>query len=325
MNIFRFQKAHDQSMIETLIKAFSKTVFQNEKAIESGCNHPFNEASTQKLNISKELAKNGIVTFSNVINSDYAKNFGSIFEKRIREILKNQDLYKTETSSVFIQGPTSFKYTDYYEMVNSGKAVFNQRPMPDLGFIDLFNPAIAIPEIKELISLIDLSPIIDILNNSGIRHNYRLSNINLYFNSGHANTRYFHADSYIDQAKFFVLLTDLSSLEDGAHQYVLNSHRDINLRSLNETFNKHLPDIASGTDFTLFNRENIRTVLGPAGSGFLSFQSGAHRGHPQAEESMRIVLVFNFKSDELSGEKTIEPHTSKTHLVSLSNIKKFFS
>lgn len=295
MNTFRYQ--HIKSIThEDLLESISNVFIDNS---DPPSNAPFDFSNINPATASKMLYENGIITLDDVIPRARALSYGELASHRIREILKahpSNSLY--EDQQFCLQGPLDLKYDDYYKLVNSNKSVFNRRPLPDLGFVDLFNPEIILPEIKGLISLVNINKIIDILNKCNIRKNYKLSNINLYFNDGHSTTRYFHADSFTPQAKFFIYLSDVGSLDSGAHQYVLGSHLDEKLRLLNTKFNKNLGEAAGETDFTIFNRNRILSVTANAGSGFLSFQSGAHRGHPMKSDKIRCVLTFNFSSSD---------------------------
>ena len=170
MNIFRYQ--HIKSITqEDLLESISN-VFLDESNPPSSPTFDFLNFIPAKA--SKILFENGIIAFDNVIPREQAITYGKLASHRMREILNTHaDNSLFEDKECCIQGPLDLKYDDYYKLVNSNKSVFNRRPLPDLGFVDLFNPEIILPQIKNLISLVNLNQIIDILNNCNIRKKQR--------------------------------------------------------------------------------------------------------------------------------------------------------
>jgi hypothetical protein len=251
------------------------------------------DAEDLEQKVRESLSLNGIAIIKDFLSKSAASNLLTSIIELVQSVESNVKL--DHYPNVVVQSSGNLVYDSYDSIVDSGKTVFNYRPYPDSGFLDIFNPELSSKNVFDFVEFLRSSNIASCVPLSENDRLLSIRNFNVYINRGQLSTRYFHADSYIDRYKLFIYLTDTMSLWDGGHQYVVGTQCDLKLRSFNIAVNSHLRHKADLTDFCYFDRSKIVSVLGPAGTAFLSNQAGAHRGHPQTNSGTRVVFVVNFK------------------------------
>lgn len=176
-------------------------------------------------------------------------------------------------------------------MTMQEKPVANVRAGADEGMIDCFNVDLHFDHWREL--LCD-EPLVEAMSRyMGVAMEPK--NLNLYYNESITSTRGYHVDSWSGvQVKAFLYLSDVLEEGDGPHAYVVGSHRR---QGLLEKVNRPINRLrkAPPTDCRVFDPRGRTKILGPKGTLFISLQSGAHRGVPQAPGRERLVLVRNYK------------------------------
>ena len=182
---------------------------------------------------------------------------------------------------------------NYYDLAGSKKPILHQRLGEDFGMVDIYNfdrlcgaqgqqlkAALAEPIIQQLFA------------ESGKK--WRPRNLNVYVNRSVSSTRGFHVDSYGGrQIKAFIYLTNVLELDSGPYTYVLGSHRSDAFQRANIALTSMGTPFGS-TDVPFVVTERVLPFLARAGTLIVSDQSGAHRGHPQAEGASRAIAVLNF-------------------------------
>jgi len=129
---------------------------------------------------------------------------------------------------------------------------------------------------------------------------YRVS-FSIYYNKGVTNTRGYHRDNSPLPVpgnpretkrlyKFFMYITDVSSIDQGPYSYIPGTHTWDNC----EEYSKQLQPISQNDlDLSL----DPKIFLEKAGTVLITDQAGFHRGLPQNEKSERLMLVCKIRQD----------------------------
>ncbi len=232
------------------------------------------------------LAQFGVLVVNAVVTEDVcacaAAEVSALYEEFVHH---GAEVYETERA-LFQMGSSKLK--GYHQLSNYGKAVITVRQGQDQGMVDIFNCDLAIPTgIREIRRVLEDPCLIEILR----RPNVKPRNLNVYLNSGITRTRGFHVDSYSENLKAFVYLTDVLSLEDGPYTFVKGSHTDSAFRRANMRLCEH---VNPATETPIVNPAAIAPILAAKGSLVVSDQSGFHRGWPQAAGRERMVSVMKY-------------------------------
>lgn len=232
------------------------------------------------------LEEHGIVIIPSVLAPDICdKAVSAIKGLCDYYIEKGEDEYE-DAAGVFQVGVGKLK--GYGQLSSYGKAVINVREGQDQGLIDIFNCDFALPgELKEARSNFASEALMNLLN----RKNVKPRNLNVYLNRGVQRTRGFHVDSYAENLKAFIYLSDVEYLDDGPYTYVMGTHRDDAFRRANQRLCEGLPN---STESPLVDQSRIVPLLAPRGSLVISDQAGVHRGWPQHAASQRVVAVMKY-------------------------------
>ena len=145
-------------------------------------------------------------------------------------------------------------------------------------------------------SLVTFRPYFETLSQKGLitRNGNPLQpqNLNIYFNYAIKETRGFHVDSYKNEVKAFIYLSDVRDLGDGPYTYVKGSHAAGIFRRMNMALSSDLPN---ATEFPIVPFDEIIPVVATKGALVISDQSGAHRGFPQLENRERVIAVMKYR------------------------------
>ena len=178
--------------------------------------------------------------------------------------------------------------------------VYIRRGQTDDGLIDLFGVDeihLEGDEFKRAIDAVRSDLVKHILKHAtGVE--YERTSTNLYHNESITHTRRLHVDGLIPRAKSFLMLTDVTSLEDGPYTYVPRSHRWKRINGLNHILNRFFRHPGAVTDSTLISEKLGMPLTAKKGMLIISFQHGAHRGWPQGQGRMRTALVQSWDPDE---------------------------
>ena len=149
--------------------------------------------------------------------------------------LKLGDKINFEDETALVQTkPNKNKFKKYDDYANYPKPILNVREGADNGMLDIFN-------IDNLLGNKLSSGIFSKIRNDSFLNdflkslpkNLKMKNINSYVNSGITKTRGFHVDSYKNQIKFFIYLTDVMELNQGPYTFVKGSHKENPYRLIN--------------------------------------------------------------------------------------------
>lgn len=186
--------------------------------------------------------------------------------------------------------PTAGPLRTYHQLSSYGKTVITVRRGQDDGMIDIFNCDLALSDaMREIRHLFEDGDVMALIQ--GGRRALRPRNLNAYINRSMIETRGFHVDSYAENLKAFIYLTDVLTLSDGPYTYVKASHRGGAFRRVNRYL---LRDSVPVTETPLIPPLAITPILGCRGSLVISDQSGSHRGWPQALDHQRVVAVMKY-------------------------------
>ena len=182
--------------------------------------------------------------------------------------------------------------TSMTALIGDGTPIANIRRGTDEGMVDFYNIDNHYPEALAIRNELLDSGLKELLEDLSGKKLY-LKSMNAYVNIDVTDTRGFHVDAFgVTQIKVFVYLTDVLELKNGPYCYVLGSHREKALQSVN-SYASPLVGLTA-TDLVLLDFSNAYPILGPAGTLIVSDQSGAHRGFPQEVGGRRALCVFNF-------------------------------
>jgi len=237
------------------------------------------------------LKENGIVAFPSVFESSVIGCQEAL--SAITEIVRNfnaKELDWMESDNFLIQRGNT-KVAGYKNLAEYPKPVIVIRDLVDDGMIDIFNADKLFPDafqsIKEDLSSKDVRNLLADSENELVPHNF-----NVYINQGVTCTRGFHVDSYTQQVKGFVYLTDVKFLSQGPYTYVRGSSRQPVLQSFNQAVSTFS---SAKTEAPIVSQKRIVPMLCDKGSFIVSDQSGIHRGFPQELGRYRAVAVMNYK------------------------------
>lgn len=233
----------------------------------------------------KILADSGLLVIPSVVSDEVCDAARQEVLSLCGNFDEPQDIFENE-QALFQVGTAKLK--GYYQLSNYPKAVVNMRNGQDDGMFDIFNCDRALPN--------SMRPFREIFEHSGVlallnRPSLKARNLNVYVNRGVRKTRGFHVDSYSENLKAFIYMTDVLALDDGPYTFVKRSHLDSGFRQVN----KHLcKDLTPATETPILDPEQITPVLAPKGSLVISDQSGSHRGWPQSAAGNRLVAVMKY-------------------------------
>lgn len=269
-----------------------KIDFYREKLNDFIINTSSKNAVQQAVN---RLDKDGIFIIPNFINELESETLCTEIENAV-EIYKKKlgDKINFEDETALVQTkPDKNKFKKYDDYANYPKPILNVRKGADNGMLDIFNIDDLLEDklssnifnrIRKDSFLIDFLKVLP--------ENLKMKNINSYVNSGITKTRGFHVDSYNNQIKFFIYLTDVMELKQGPYTFVKGSHKENPYRSINSQLSEGLK---IKTETPVVNMNNIYPILAKKGSLVISDQSGFHRGFPQTKEGFRRTLTINCK------------------------------
>ena len=241
----------------------------------------------------KEIFENeGIIVLKNFFDRNKTSNISNLILDLVNNIKngkKNESIHNNY-KTVY----TSKNHLSYKDKINAEMSIVETRDIKeDGGMIDIFNfdKSFNYGKIlkEEFFSKSFKSKIETIFSKK-----IELENLNIYYNKDITLTREYHIDSYLDgRFKIFLLLTDCIDYKYGPFSYILKSHKK-NIYKLynyinNKIFNNNI------TNMKFYNKKNEATIVGEAGTLFISNQSGIHRGLPQSLGYERLVAVLNFK------------------------------
>lgn len=239
------------------------------------------------------LDKDGIFIIPNFINeieSDTLCNEIEYVVESYKQKLGNKINYEDETALIQTK-PDKNLFKKYDDYAHYPKPILNVREGADNGMLDIFNIDNLLRD--KLCSDIFLkirkdSFLIDFLKS--LSKTLKMKNINSYVNSGITKTRGFHVDSYKNQIKFFIYLTDVMELSQGPYTFVKGSHKENPYRLINSQLCENLK---IKTETPILKTKDIYPILAKKGSLVISDQSGFHRGYPQSENGFRRTLTIN--------------------------------
>ncbi|REC94279.1 phytanoyl-CoA dioxygenase family protein [Kushneria indalinina] len=209
-----------------------------------------------------------------------------IVSKCVKFDLSDKDFVEEES---YLMQKGGAKVSGYAALASYGKPVIQIRQGADQGMVDIFNADKLVPSIeKNIRNIFEQEDVKKALGKKGME----AKNLNIYINRGVEKTRGFHVDSYGEQIKGFVYLTDVLRLEDGPYTYVKKSHKKNLYRKINKLISEQYEN---ETEAPIVPYEDVMPVLAPKGSLIISDQGGVHRGFPQSSEGERIVVVMNYK------------------------------
>lgn len=230
--------------------------------------NPKKEGSTEIIDFSKQLSKDGIIKIPNFIDTDLADS--------IREQIET--LAEQNPRSTQLPNGTNFNYRNQDNPEKS-----------DHGMLDIAYVQNSIPDIAQ----IDQSDLIQVLKNISGQEIIPLK-VNAYLNRGIKNTRMYHVDNTQPVIyKAFIYLSDVPNTDFGPYSFVKKSHRFSFLIYLNLLLNMFSSKLNS-TDMPRYNKGQVMHAIGKKGDLIMSNQNGIHRGIPQKEGNKRVVLVLSF-------------------------------
>lgn len=177
------------------------------------------------------------------------------------------------------------------EMMSASRTILDERSGErDEGMLDIFNIDETIPGIGDIKHDEFIAEIIDKANSG----TFAPENINVYFNHSVTNTRGYHFDSYNDQYKAFIYLTDVPDEAYGPYSYIRGSHKKSLPRRKVEGVINRLRG-RPPTDAITYDEDNVINFTAPKGTLIISDQTGYHRGIPQ-EAGRERMLISNSHS-----------------------------
>ena len=238
------------------------------------------------------LEEHGIVVVPEFVPSEILGRYDSLIKNikcRVADFVGSGKRLVEEGDVVFQKG--SEKISGYDDLSSYKKTIVQVREGQDEGMVDVFNVDNWIPELGEF-----LRPYFERLSTERLitYNGYPLQprNLNIYVNASIKETRGFHVDSYKNEVKAFVYLSDVLDLADGPYTYVRGSHLGGVFRRVNMALSSDLPN---STEFPVVPFEDIVPVIAKKGALVISDQSGAHRGFPQLANRERMIAVMKYR------------------------------
>ena len=264
--------------------------YYREKVNEFIINTASKNAVQQAVN---RLDKDGIFIIPSFIDEINSESLCSEIENVVESYkLKLGKKINYEDEIALIQTkPDKNQFKKYSDYANYPKPILNVRAGADNGMLDIFNIDNLLQ--KELSKGLFKKIREDLFLNEFLKSlpkSLKMQNINSYVNSGITKTRGFHVDSYKNQIKFFIYLTDVTELNQGPYTFVRGSHKENPYRSINGQLSE---SIKIKTETPIVNMNDIYPILAKKGSLVISDQSGFHRGFPQSENGFRRTLTIN--------------------------------
>lgn len=264
--------------------------FYREKLNDLIINTSSKNAVQQAVN---RLDKDGILIIPNFINETESDTLCSEIEKVVllyKQKLGDKINFEDENSLIQTK-PDKRKFKKYDDYANYAKPILNVRDGADNGMLDIFNIDNLLRD--KLSSDIFYKIRKDSFLNDFLKslpQSLKMKNFNSYVNSGITKTRGFHVDSYKNQIKFFIYLTDVMELNQGPYTFVKGSHKENPYRSINGQLSENLN---INTETPIVNMKDIYPILAKKGSLVISDQSGFHRGYPQSKNDIRRTITIN--------------------------------
>jgi len=172
------------------------------------------------------------------------------------------------------------------EMMSASRTILDERSGErDEGMLDIFNIDETIPEIGDIKHDEFIAEVIDRANSG----TFTPENINIYFNRSVTDTRGHHFDSYSEQYKAFIYLTDVPDEAYGPYSYIRGSHKkSLPRRKVEDVINRLRG--RPPTDAITYDENNIINFTAPKGTLIISDQTGYHRGIPQEAGRERMLI-----------------------------------
>ena len=242
-----------------------------------------------------KLDKDGVFIIPNFINELESETLCTEIENVVRSYkqkLGDKINYEDETALIQTKRDRNL-FRNYDDYANYHRPILNIRAGADNGMLDIFNVdnllknKISKGLFKKIRENLFLNEFLKSLPKS-----LKIQNINSYVNSGITKTRGFHVDSYNNQIKFFLYLTDVMELNQGPYTFVKGSHKENPFRSINSQLSQ---GIKIKTETPILNINDIYPILAKKGALVISDQSGFHRGFPQSEKGFRRTLTITCK------------------------------
>ena len=229
---------------------------------------------------------------------DQARDAFSEFISGARDAMGDLDHFTCEQYHV----QDGLSIFDHYGALASADrpVVYIRRGETDDGLVDLFGVSeldVGGDEATMCIDIVKSDLVKEIIQRAtGV--NYQRTSTNLYHNQSVTKTRRLHVDGLIPRAKSFLMLTDVTSLEDGPFTYVPKSHRWKRINGLNHILNRFFRHSGAVTDSTLISERLGLPLTAKKGRLIISFQHGAHRGWPQSQGRVRTALVQSWDPED---------------------------
>ncbi|WP_296238901.1 phytanoyl-CoA dioxygenase family protein [Psychrobacter sp. UBA5136] len=239
----------------------------------------------------QRLSNDGIFITPSFVEASHIEELCQLIESYSNDFLlklKKEKYYEDELALIQTK---QCKIKGYASLAAYPKATLDIRSGSDEGMIDIFN-------VDKLLKGTKGEKIIDQIVNNHFLNNLLNSlptplvirNLNSYVNSGITSTRGFHVDTYQEQIKIFIYLTDVLELDNGPYTYVKGSHKDSHYHRINQYLSKNQK---AKTETPVVPFDQVYPILAPKGSLVISDQSGSHRGFPQSKTGKRRVLTIN--------------------------------
>lgn len=220
--------------------------------------------------LGEELARNGVVSVTGYLDGDKCDEI----RQRIQDLLDNDELE-------FADGSMTGS-----EMMSSSRTIVCERSGDDDdGMLDIFNIDETVSEIRDIKHDEFISNVIHRAGDGS----YEPENINTYYNRSVTNTRGYHFDSYNNQYKAFVYLTDVPDESYGPYSYIKGSNRRSYPRRRFEGVLNRLRS-KNPTEAIFYDEDDIETFTAPKGTLIISDQTGYHRGIPQEKGKERMLI-----------------------------------
>lgn len=224
------------------------------------------------------LTKNGYEVF----HSFLTKKEMNILTKEILQYIAQNKVYDIPVD----------KLNTFSKMRTQTSTIINKRYKDrdgDEGLIDIYNIDSSLSTESNVIINKIKEYNLKILNEEFPDINYQFFTNNLYINKSVKNTRGIHADSdeIPSRYKSFLFITDVPDESYGPFSYIAKTHLGEG-KSYHKKYNIYKP-------LTKEHTNNYKIFTGiKKGDMLTASVAGAHRGLPQTEGRLRIVLVSSY-------------------------------